>query len=314
MPSVIQSALHPAGVQAARIGDLWWLLFWLCAVVYVLVLVALAVAMRRRRRHDADLASERRLTASVAAASGITVVVLFGVLFASVSTGRAIGSLGGPDALTVEITGSQWWWDVVYDHPNPSLRVTSANELRIPVGRPVAVVLKSTDVIHSFWVPRLHGKIDLIPGRSNTIWIRADTPGIYRGQCAEYCGLQHANMSFAVIAESSDEFERWIVAQRQPAPEPKTAPQQRGKEIVERGPCAMCHTVRGTLAGGRTAPDLTHVATRSTIAAGAAPNTPGYLAGWIADPQHLKPGTRMPSTGLSGSDLQAVLAYLETLR
>ena len=313
MPSIIQSALHPAGVQAARIGDLWWFLFWLCAVVYVLVLGALVLAIRARRR-SAGGPDDRRLTTSVVAASGVTVVALLAVLFVSVMTGRAVGSLADPDALVVEITGSQWWWDVVYDHPNPSLRVTSANELHIPVGRPVAITLKSTDVIHSFWVPNLHGKIDLIPGRSNTIWIQADTPGIYRGQCAEYCGLQHANMAFAVIAEPSDAFERWIMAQRQPAPDPTTPEQQRGRQIVESGPCAMCHTVRGTRAGGRTAPDLTHLATRSTIAAGAAPNTRGYLAGWIADPQHLKPGTRMPSTGLSGADLQAVLAYLELLR
>ncbi len=314
MPSVIQSALHPAGVQAGQIGALWWFLFWLCTIVYVLVMGALLFGIRRARHREASTPDDRRLTTSVVAASGVTVVALFAILFASVSTGRAVGSLGDPNALVIEITGNQWWWDVVYDNPNPSLRVTSANELHIPVGRPIAVKLTSTDVIHSFWVPNLHGKIDLIPGRQNTIWIQADKPGVYRGQCAEYCGLQHANMAFAVIATSSDDFERWISAQRQPAPEPGTPGQQRGRQIVERGPCAMCHTVRGTLAGGRTAPDLTHFATRSTIAAGTAPNTRGYLAGWIADPQHLKPGTRMPATGLSGADLQAVLAYLETLR
>jgi cytochrome c oxidase subunit II len=137
---------------------------------------------------------------------------------------------------------------------------------------------------------------------------------VYRGQCAEYCGLQHANMALTVVAESSDDFERWIMAQRQPAPPPSTPEQQHGLQIVERGPCAMCHNVTGTAAGGRTAPDLTHVATRSTIAAGTAPNTPGYLAGWITDPQHMKPGAKMPSTGLSAEELQAVLAYLETLR
>ena len=314
MPSIIQSALHPSGVQAERIGELWWFLFWLCAIVYVLVLGALAVATRRGHRGRTGESDDRPLTASVVAASGITVIALFAVLLASVMTGRAVGSLGDANALVVEVTGSQWWWEVVYDNPDPSLRVTSANELHIPVGRPVAITLKSTDVIHSFWVPNLHGKIDLIPGRANTIWIQADTPGVYRGQCAEYCGLQHANMAFAVIATSSDDFERWIMAQRQPAPDPATPDQARGRQIVESGPCAMCHTVRGTRAGGRTAPDLTHIATRSTIAAGAAPNTPGDRADWIADPQHLKPGARMPPTGLTDTDLRAVLAYLETLR
>jgi cytochrome c oxidase subunit 2 len=156
--------------------------------------------------------------------------------------------------------------------------------------------------------------MDLIPGRQTAIWLQADTPGVYRGQCAEYCGLQHANMALSVVAESSDDFERWLMAQRQPAPSPSTPEQQRGFTVVQNGPCAMCHTVRGTDAGGRTAPDLTHFATRSTIAAGTVPNVRDNLARWIADPQHLKPGSRMPSMGLSAEDLQAVLAYLETLK
>jgi len=156
--------------------------------------------------------------------------------------------------------------------------------------------------------------MDLIPGRQTVLWLQGDTAGIYRGQCAEYCGLQHAHMAFSVIAESPDAFEQWLQGQRRPAPPPTTAEQQLGLEVVERGPCALCHTVRGTAAGGRTAPDLTHLATRSTIAAGTAPNTRGYLAGWIADPQHLKPGAKMPATGLSADELQAVLAYLESLK
>ena len=315
MPSIIQSALHPAGLQAAHISGLWWFLFWLLTAVYVVVMATLLIGLRRSRRAGGTPAPHaRRLLASVVAATATTVLILFGVLYASVATGREIGSLSAKDALTIEITGNQWWWNVEYHNPDPSLRITTANELHIPVGRPVAIQVKSSDVIHSFWVPRLHGKVDLVPGRANTIWIQADQPGVYRGQCAEYCGLQHANMAFSVIAEASDDFERWIVAQRQPAPAPVTPDQQRGLQVVQNGPCAMCHTVRGTDAGGRMGPDLTHFATRSTIAAGTAPNTRGYLAGWIADPQHLKPGTRMPSTGLTSSDLQAVLAYLETLR
>jgi cytochrome c oxidase subunit 2 len=169
-------------------------------------------------------------------------------------------------------------------------------------------------VIHSFWVPNLHGKMDLIPGRQTVLWLQADKPGVYRGQCAEYCGLQHANMAFSVIAETSDDFERWLMAQRQPAPPPASPEQQRGLEVLQSGTCAMCHTVRGTIAGGRTAPDLTHVATRSTLAAGTLPNVRDNLARWIADPQHVKPGSRMPSTGISPEDLQALLAYLETLK
>jgi cytochrome c oxidase subunit II len=254
------------------------------------------------------------LTRSVAVSVGISTLALIGLLFASVLTGRALGSLESPEALQVRITGYQCWWSIEYLNDDPSLQVTTANELHLPVGRPVEIKLQATDVIHSFWVPNLHGKTDLIPGRENTVFLRADAAGIFRGQCAEYCGVQHAHMAFTVVAEDSNQFEAWLAAQRKPAPDPGSAEAARGRAVVEQGPCAMCHTIRGTAAGARTAPDLTHFATRSTIGAGTAPNTRGYLAGWIADPQHLKPGNRMPPTGLSSGDLQAVLAYLETLQ
>jgi cytochrome c oxidase subunit 2 len=153
-----------------------------------------------------------------------------------------------------------------------------------------------------------------VPGRSNELWLRADVPGVYRGQCAEYCGLQHAKMALVVVAEPADDFERWLAGNRAPAATPVNAEQQRGRDIVERGPCAMCHNISGTLAGGRTAPDLTHIASRSTLGAGTLPNTRGHLAGWIADPQGIKPGNRMPPPGLSSDELQAVLAYLEVLK
>jgi cytochrome c oxidase subunit 2 len=313
MPTTIQSALHPAGPGAAGISDLWWLMFWTCTVVYVVVMAALVVAIRRRTA-GGNAGSERTLTRSVVGASAVTVVILCGLLVASVSTGRAVGAVASGNALVIAITGNQWWWDVEYHNPEPSLRTRTANEVHLPVGRPVRILLTSNDVIHSFWVPNLHGKMDLVPGRRTELGLQVDTPGIYRGQCAEYCGLQHAHMAFTVIAESSDDFERWLSAQRQAAPAPTTPEQQRGFEIVTRGPCAMCHTVRGTSAGARTAPDLTHLASRSTLAAGTVPNTRAALADWIANPQHLKPGAKMPATGLSAEELQAVLAYLEILR
>jgi cytochrome c oxidase subunit 2 len=286
-------------------------MFWICTAIYVIVMGALVAALRRRGSERVP--AERTLARTVAAASGVTIAILFGLLVASVATGRAVASIGSAEGLVIEVTGNQWWWDVEYLNPEPSLRIRTANELHLPVGRQVRIELKANDVIHSFWVPNLQGKMDLIPGRENVLWLQVDKPGIYRGQCAEYCGLQHAHMAFSVIAEPTDAFERWVTAQRRIAPPPATPEQQRGLEVIERGPCGMCHAVLGTTAGGRTAPDLTHIASRSTIAAGTAPNTPGYLAGWIADPQHLKPGAKMPSTGLSADDLLAVVAYLEML-
>ena len=313
MPTIIQSALHPAGPQAASISLLWWVMFWTCTAVYVVVIGAVAFAVCRRRDPAGPRPSERRLTRWVAGAATVTVVILFGLLYASVVTGRVVASLPSTEPLTIEVTGYQWWWDIEYQSPEPSLRVRTANELHVPVGRPVRIDLKSADVIHSFWVPNLHGKMDLIPGRQTSLQVQADRPGVYRGQCAEYCGLQHAHMAFIVVVETDEEFERWLSAQRQLAASPTTPAQEEGLQIVQSGPCALCHTVRGTAAGGRTAPDLTHLASRITIAAGTAPNTRGHLAAWIIDPQHLKPGAKMPPTGLSAGELQAVLAYLELL-
>jgi cytochrome c oxidase subunit 2 len=309
----IQSILHPAGIQAARVSHLWWVMFWICTAVWFAVANAAAIAIARGHR-GTSTASERQLGTSVAIGGAISIVALIALLFQSVVTGRALDTLRSPDALVIQVTGNQWWWDIQYDNPVPSLRVTTANEIHIPVGRPVRFNLFSNDVIHSLWIPNLQGKIDLVPGRLNELWLRADRPGVFRGQCAEFCGLQHAKMALVVVAESSDDFERWLAGNRAPAPAPVTPEQQRGKQVVERGPCAMCHNIAGTQAGGRSAPDLTHLASRSTIGAGSVPNTRGYLAGWIADPQHVKPGSRMPPTGLKDDELQAVLAYLETLK
>ena len=309
----IQSIIHPGGIQAARVSDLWWVMFWICTVVWCAVALGAAIAIARGRR-GTSTASERQLGTSVAVAGGLSIVALIALLFQSVVTGRALDTLRSPDALRIQVTGNQWWWDVQYVTANPSLRVTTANEIHIPVGRPIRFDLLSTDVIHSLWIPNLQGKIDLVPGRLNELWLQADRAGVYRGQCAEFCGLQHAKMALVVVAESGDDFDRWLTGNRASAPAPVTPEQQRGKDVVERGPCAMCHNISGTLAGGRSAPDLTHIASRSTIGAGSVPNTRGYLAGWIADPQHIKPGSRMPSVGLSGEELQAVVAYLETLK
>ena len=190
----------------------------------------------------------------------------------------------------------------------------TANELHIPVGRPVVVKLQSPDVIHSLWVPNLAGKKDLIPGRTTALRLRADQPGIYRGQCAEFCGFQHAKMALLVIAEHPEEYERWAQSQRESARMPESDLAKRGQRVFLTAPCVMCHAIQGTPANGKTGPDLTHVASRRTLAAATVPNTRGYLAGWIVDPQHIKPGTNMPAITLAPDDLQALLAYLESLR
>jgi cytochrome c oxidase subunit 2 len=283
-------------------------MFWVCTAVFVLVLAAVALAVRRGRA-GGDRPSHRALQTGVGAAIAVTVVTLVVLLFDSVITGRAVASLHEDHPLSIQITGNQWWWNVVYQDPLPSQHFTTANEIHLPVGKPVALMLRADDVIHSFWAPNLDGKMDLIPGRLNTAWLRADRAGVFRGQCAEYCGLQHANMALTIVVEPPDAFERWRQAQIRPAAEPSTPEQVAGREIVERGPCALCHTVRGTTAGAVTGPDLTHVATRSTLAAGRL-----AMAQWIRDPQHVKPGNKMPAVPLDASQLRAVVAYMETLR
>jgi cytochrome c oxidase subunit 2 len=310
-----QSALQAAGPQAARIGHLWWVFFAVCVVVYVLVMAFLAVALARGQRSGAvPRTSERRLTRVVATATAATVLILFILLIATEGTGRALSRRGDTNTLYIKVTGHQWWWQVQYQHPSPDQQFETANEIHIPVGQPVVFLLTSTDVIHSFWVPNLHGKMDLIPTHQNTLWLQADKPGTYRGQCAEFCGLQHAHMGLLVVAEPAETFEKWRRAQVETARPPDTPEKGRGQAAFTSLPCAVCHTIRGTPAGGRTAPDLTHLGTRLTIAAGTLPNTRGHLAAWIVDPQGLKPGNLMPQNPISAEELNALLDYLGSLQ
>jgi len=300
-------------------------MFWVTTAVFVVTIgfLAASVVRGRRLRSDhagrdlplkPDAASERALGGAVVMGVITTVVILFVLLAASMETGRAVGSLGAPSAVTIDVTGYQWWWSVEYEDPNPSLRVTTANEIHIPVGRPVALKVTSHDVIHSLWIPNLQGKRDLIPGYTTAIWIQADRPGVYRGQCAEFCGYQHAHMALYVTAESDPQFQRWLAAQRQPGATPTTETERHGRDVFLAATCTQCHTIRGTIAGAKLGPDLTHVAARGTIAAGTLPNTRGHLAGWVLDSQSIKPGNRMPPNSLAGDDLQALLSYLEGLK
>ncbi len=313
------SALHSHGVEAARIGHLWWIMLWIAAAVFALVMLALAAALTRRPQAEGlpgplAPAARARRNRAVSVAVGATVAVLFVLLVESVSTGRAVASLGEPAAAVVQVTGHQWWWDVEYRDPAPARIVRTANEIHVPVGRPVRIHLRSADVIHSFWVPSLHGKRDLIPGHESDLWIEADRPGVFRGFCAEFCGHQHAHMGLLVIAETPQRFAAWYAGQLATPPPPADAVRRHGREVLESAPCAFCHTVRGTRASGSLGPDLTHLASRLSLAAASLPNDAPSLGGWIVDPQGAKPGCQMPASVLSPGDSRALVAYLGSLR
>jgi cytochrome c oxidase subunit 2 len=310
-----QNVFNPAGPAARDIASLGWFMFAVCGAVYLLVIAALGWALLRRRRESDDgPGTERQLTRTVVGAVGATVVILLVFMISSVVAGRGLTSPLGPAAVTIDAIGHQWWWEFQYRDITPSDFVTSPNELHVPVGVPVHIKAMSRDVVHSFWVPNLHGKRDLIPGQVTNFWIQADEPGIYRGQCAEFCGHQHAHMAFMVVAEPMETFRAWIQHQRQPAPAPRTDQEKRGQQVFLQTTCVMCHTIRGTSAGSRVGPELTHVGSRMTLAAGALPNTRGHLAGWVINSQSVKPGNRMPPNPLAPDDLQAVLTYLRSLR
>jgi cytochrome c oxidase subunit 2 len=325
-----QSTMYPTGVQAARIYSLFWGFVWVCTVVWVVVMIfMLWGALRAPARRQTTVAEdqpdtkpepgrERRMSIVVGGAVGVTTVILLVLMVSEFLTTRSLAGLArSPDAknaVNIAVTARQWWWEVQYQDATPSNMVTTANEIHIPVGRPVVIQLQSPDVIHSFWVPNLAGKKDAVPGHPTQIWLRADEPGFFQGQCAEFCGAQHANMRFIVIAEPQDKFDAWLDAQRQPAREPTTDAQWRGKTIFLSTTCATCHSISGTPAFGRVGPNLTHVASRAVLAAGAVPNRPGHLAGWIIDPQKIKPGTRMPQHSLPPADLRNLLEYLESLK
>ncbi len=315
----MQSVLAPVGAAASSIHSLWQLMFWMAVTVFTLVMAFLIAALVRglRRQRDghapSDRTSHQALTRSVSVAVAATVVILVGLLIASVSTDRIV-TAHASNAVTIDISGHQWWWEVEYEHGVPSEHFVTANELHVPVGRPVVLKVQSRDVIHSFWVPNLQGKRDLIPGYVTAIWMQADRAGRFRGQCAEFCGKQHAHMAFDLVAEPEAEFEQWQEHMRTPARGPQTDVERRGYEIFMAGRCSACHQIRGTDANGLVGPDLTHIATRQTLAAGTLENTPAHLGEWIRDSQTVKPYNQMPPTPLSRDDLNALVTYLEVLK
>jgi cytochrome c oxidase subunit II len=317
-----QTSLNPVGPGASHIEFEFSLIFWITCAVYCIVLLGLVIAVARRR-HSLDIMPEplatneptERLTRrSVTAAVAVTVVLLFIMLIGSFQTGRALGDMNQEDALPIEIYGHQWWWEVRYPNNEAYKIVETANEIHVPVGVPIRFSGTSRDVIHSFWAPNVSGKRDLLPGyKAEFVW-QVDQPGRWRGQCAEYCGLQHAHMSFEIVAETKEQFAEWLSNQAKSSVQPSTPQATRGQQVFMTHACVLCHSIRGTSAGSRNGPDLTHLASRATIAAGTLPNTVGNLGGWILNAQSIKPGCRMPPNQLSGSELQDLLAYLETLK
>jgi cytochrome c oxidase subunit 2 len=317
-----QTALGGQALESSNFLTLFTIFMIVCTIMYLLVVVALMIALARRRRADDHLTVEAgRHEESTPIVRGAFVgwialigIGLVGLTIASFFTDRSNASVAASPQLTINVTANQWWWDVTYTVHQASNHFRTANEIHLPVGVPAEITLQSNDVIHSFWIPNLAGKQDLIPGRVTDIQILPQKPGTYRGQCAEFCGVQHANMALDITVESKEDFERWVHAQQRPAFAPMTRLQLAGYRYVTTRECAACHNITGTPASGQLAPDLTHFASRRSIAAGTLPMSTGNLYGWVGDPQSQKPGSKMPTMSLSPDDLHAVVAYLGALK
>jgi len=317
-----QSAFGNAGADDHHFLVLFAIFLTICTIMYVAVIAFLiAGILRRRRAGDANVVESGRhhqshplMRTGLIAWGTIVTTGLVALAIASFFTDRSIAGTAAHEKLSITVTGNQWWWDIQYNAADSSKIIRTANEIHLPVGVPVRIYLKSNDVIHSFWVPSLAGKQDLIPGRENDITIVPRKVGLYRGQCAEFCGTQHAKMALVVQVEPYSDFIKWWERQLQPAAAPATPLAKAGYDFVTSRNCGACHAIAGTPASGTVGPDLTHFASRRTIAAGSMPMGEGNLYGWIADPQSIKPGTKMPTIGLEPNELHSVVAYLETLK
>jgi len=304
-----QSAFNAGGDEAAALLEITWVLFIGAGVIFAAVMALAAYAVVARPENFFGARSW-----VIGAGVVFPVVTLTALQVYEYDVARRLRGPAGEDTLRIEVTGVMWWWDVRYPAMDGGEGFRTANELVIPVGRPVELVVTAADVIHSFWVPSLSGKVDMIPGHVNRLRFVVEEAGVYRGQCAEYCGAQHAWMAFDVVAVPPERFAAWLEGQRRPAAEPADPVLAAGRDAFLRSGCGECHVVRGTPADGMRGPDLTHVGGRRSLAAGVLPNGVGALAGWIAGAQHIKPGNRMPSFGnLDGPALRAMAAWLESL-
>jgi len=316
-----QSIFGNAATEARQFNILFIVFLGVCAIMYLAVIAFLLLGITRRRRaaaantveegrhHESDALMRTGLI-GWGAVVGAGLVLL---AIASFIADRSMASAAANEKLSITVTGNQWWWDIRYNAADSSKMVHTANEIHLPVGVPVRILLRSNDVIHSFWVPSLAGKQDLIPGRDTDITITPRQVGIFRGQCAEFCGAEHAKMALVIDVDSYPDFIKWWEHQLQPAPAPATPLTKAGYAFVTSRNCSACHAIAGTPASATFGPDLTHLASRRTIAA-SMPMGEGNLYGWVADPQSIKPGTKMPTIGLEPDQLHAVVAYLETLK
>lgn len=317
-PSPPMNYLQAFSGKAETIATLTWALLILSIVVVAIItILTLAGVLRRRTPRTAmdvdrePLAREETGLSWITIGVAISTVALLGGMAWNAYTMAAINKPPRDPALTIKVIGHQWWWQFRYKSDDPSQIFDTANEAHIPVGQPVRFEVETADVIHSFWIPALGDKIDLIPGQTNETWLEARQAGVYRGQCSEYCGRQHAHMAIAVVADAPKDYEAWRAAQLRPAKAPTGALASAQTLFVAR--CGACHTVRGANAGGLLGPDLTHLMSRRDIAANTLPNTLANLSGWIADPQTIKPGAKMPVLELSAPELATIRQYLETL-
>jgi len=311
--------LKSFGKQGDAILPLTWGMMIISIAVVVVITALLIFGLRRAHRYSSMAVEERELQPAGGGLSwlyigvGVSTVVLVCTAAWAMVTLAEVGPPPGKPAFTIEVTGHQWWWQVRYLSDEPSRTFNTANEIHIPAGEPVRVKLVSADVIHSFWIPTLGGKTDLVPGQTNVTWLEANKPGVYRGQCTEYCGKQHAHMALTVVASAPDKFKAWWNAQLEGAPAAVNEIAVAGQTTFIQK-CGICHTVRGTRAQGIVGPNLSHLMERHTIAAGTLPNNTGDLAAWISNPQHFKPGSYMPQPEISPAQLQHVLAFLQTLK
>jgi len=311
-----QSPLAPASDQAFALHSLFVLMMVVCGGVYLLVIAGVVwslLSARSRRGTNTVPASERGLGRGLYVAAAAIVIGLTVLIVGSFLADRALVAARSEAAMIVRVTGHQWWWRIEYRDPASGRWIETANELHLPVGRTARVELASADVIHSFWVPNVSGKIDMIPGRRNIVDLTPRRLGWFRGQCAEFCGTQHAHMAFDIKVDSQADFDAWLARQNAVVEAAVSNTSSRGAAVFQRV-CGSCHSVRGTPAAGRAGPDLTHFADRRSIAAGTLPMSRGAIQGWLAQPQALKPGTSMPAVPLLPADADAVASYLETMR